>query len=269
MAIPSSGPISLTTIQTEFGGTNPIGLNEYYAGGGRVPSGTSGTFGPVPSSGAISFQNFYGTSAALVIGQPLGGGFFAGQISVTGNGVATHNLVVGPKSSAQTRTTWGPDFSDTPGCGSLIDGPSNSASVNSPTFPAAFFCEGLVIGGFSDWYLPAINELNVIYRNLKPTTQNNFTGLGANINAVPIASDFTTGSPSQTSAASFQSGGLEAFDTVPVPSGQATVYWTSTNGSDNRRVWFSYFASGYQTGSGTFSLKTTTNTARAIRRIAI
>lgn len=62
MPIPSSGPVSLLDIQTEFGGTNPIGLNEYYAGGGLVPAGTSGTNGPVPSSGAISIFNFYGTS---------------------------------------------------------------------------------------------------------------------------------------------------------------------------------------------------------------
>jgi hypothetical protein len=63
MPIPVSGPISLTTIQTEFGGANPIGLNEYYAGGGLVAPGTAGTFGPVPSSGAISLQNFYGTTS--------------------------------------------------------------------------------------------------------------------------------------------------------------------------------------------------------------
>lgn len=64
MPIPSSGPISLTTVQTEFGGTNPIAINEYYAGGAFVAAGTVGTFGPVPSSGQISLQNFYGTSAA-------------------------------------------------------------------------------------------------------------------------------------------------------------------------------------------------------------
>jgi hypothetical protein len=64
MAIPSSGPVTFTDIQTEFGGSNPIGLSEYYAGGGLVPPGTSGTNGPVPSSGAISVANFYGTTAA-------------------------------------------------------------------------------------------------------------------------------------------------------------------------------------------------------------
>lgn len=63
MTLPSSGPLSLTDIQTEFGGSNPASLSEYYAGGSYVPAGTSGTYGAVPSSGTISIQNFYGTSA--------------------------------------------------------------------------------------------------------------------------------------------------------------------------------------------------------------
>jgi hypothetical protein len=71
MAIPSSGPLSLTTIQTEFGGSNPIGLSEYYAGGGLVPAGTTGTYGAVPSSGTISIQNFYGTSNVYAINNSL------------------------------------------------------------------------------------------------------------------------------------------------------------------------------------------------------
>ena len=52
MALQSSGAISLANIQTEFGGSNPISLSEYYG----VASG-------VPSSGTISLSNFYGTSA--------------------------------------------------------------------------------------------------------------------------------------------------------------------------------------------------------------
>ena len=62
MTLPSSGPLAMTDIQTEFGGSNPIGLNEYYAGGGLVPAGASGTYGAVPTSGQISVQNFYGTA---------------------------------------------------------------------------------------------------------------------------------------------------------------------------------------------------------------
>jgi hypothetical protein len=66
MAIPSSGALALSAIQTEFGGANPISLSEYYAGGARVPAGTTGTNGAVPSSGTISVSKFYGTTAETV-----------------------------------------------------------------------------------------------------------------------------------------------------------------------------------------------------------
>lgn len=67
MTLPTSGPLTFTDIQTEFGGSNPIGLNEYYAGGSYVASGTTGTYGAVPSSGQIGVQNFYGTSAVIPV----------------------------------------------------------------------------------------------------------------------------------------------------------------------------------------------------------
>ena len=39
MAMPASGsPISFSQMQTEFGGSNPIGFNEYYRDGSYVPS---------------------------------------------------------------------------------------------------------------------------------------------------------------------------------------------------------------------------------------
>ena len=58
-----TGTISMTDIQTEFGGTNPIGLNEYYAGGAYVPAGTSG----VPSSDTISINNLRGKSKTVPV----------------------------------------------------------------------------------------------------------------------------------------------------------------------------------------------------------
>lgn len=63
MPIPSSGALSLNDIQTEFGGSPPISISEYYAGAGLVPSGTTGTNGAIPTSGQISISQFYGTSA--------------------------------------------------------------------------------------------------------------------------------------------------------------------------------------------------------------
>lgn len=70
MPIPGSGPLSLTDIQTEFGGTNPISISEYY-----------GAATGVPASGAISFSNFYGTSAEGVEFIDLNGSYFASNLA--------------------------------------------------------------------------------------------------------------------------------------------------------------------------------------------
>ena len=63
MALPSSGVLTLNDIQTEFGGTNPIGLSEYYRGGGLVPD-TALNAG-IPTSGVISVTDFYGAAATI------------------------------------------------------------------------------------------------------------------------------------------------------------------------------------------------------------
>lgn len=66
MVLQSSGAITLADIRTEFGGAAPDSLSEYYAGGTYVPAGTVGYPGgvstPIPSSGTISFSNFYGAT---------------------------------------------------------------------------------------------------------------------------------------------------------------------------------------------------------------
>ena len=53
MALQSSGAISLGNIQTEFGGSNPIGLNEYQSVIGQS------------SGNNISISDFYGLSASI------------------------------------------------------------------------------------------------------------------------------------------------------------------------------------------------------------
>jgi hypothetical protein len=55
MALQGSGPISLLDIQGEFGGSNPIGLNEYYRGGAYTTTNNTG----VPTSGLIQLDDFY------------------------------------------------------------------------------------------------------------------------------------------------------------------------------------------------------------------
>jgi len=63
MALPNSGPLSLSSIQGEFGGSNPISLSEYYRGGPLVAAIANTS--PIPSSGTISVSNFYGTSSSV------------------------------------------------------------------------------------------------------------------------------------------------------------------------------------------------------------
>ncbi len=61
MPIPGPGvPISMTTIATEFGGTVPHSLTEYYRGGGLVNN--TPTTASIPTSGTIAMGNFYGTA---------------------------------------------------------------------------------------------------------------------------------------------------------------------------------------------------------------
>jgi len=55
MALPTSGAISLSAIQTEFGGTNPISISEYFAAADGVPG----------NNNPISFSDFYGTSSII------------------------------------------------------------------------------------------------------------------------------------------------------------------------------------------------------------
>ena len=62
--------LSFSQIQTEFGGSNPISLSEYYAGNanGYVPAGTIGGLNggsvAIPTSGAISVGNFHNSQKA-------------------------------------------------------------------------------------------------------------------------------------------------------------------------------------------------------------
>src|SRR5210317_557329 len=63
MAVPSTN-VGLSDIQTEFGGSNPISLSEYYSGGPLVPSGSPAPNGPIPSSGQIAIGQFRGALKA-------------------------------------------------------------------------------------------------------------------------------------------------------------------------------------------------------------
>tara|TARA_Y100000114_G_scaffold4175_1_gene3495 strand:+ start:792 stop:1997 length:1206 start_codon:yes stop_codon:yes gene_type:complete len=55
MACPASGPIKISDLVAEFGGTAPHAMTEYYRNGGEVPGNNTN----VPESGQISLTQFY------------------------------------------------------------------------------------------------------------------------------------------------------------------------------------------------------------------
>jgi hypothetical protein len=203
----------------------------------------------------------YKPAGPSVIGQAYGGGYYAGKIAVGGGGIATHYLIVAPKASGESSGVWGTAGVVT-GFTSVINGPANSAgeAALGAGYVAATFCEGLTIGGYSDWYLPALNEFEVLYYFLKPTTDANNTSFGANANAVspePISTNYTSGAPAQTSAGiGFRTGETNAFNTA--------YYWTSTESTLQFGL-----ASYTGDGSTTTGNKDASLRFRAVRRVPI
>jgi len=221
----------------------------------------------IGTSSASAASNSITTPAAAptVIGQAYGGGYYGGQIGASST--ATHYLVVGPKASAQSGSTLKyKNGSNThpPGTFSLVDGPQNTSLIvadgNSTLYPAAHYCNDLVVGGYSDWYLPAKNELEVLYYNLKPDTTNNDTSYGINANAIPArGSNYTTGTPARTSLTDWQlPSGAECFVYG------AGAYWSSSTAGYvaawSLRFWQGTMYQGYKTNAGY---------VRAIRRVAV
>ena len=188
-----------------------------------------------------------------VIGQPFGGGFYAGKVQQA-DGV--YLVIVAPKAS-EASLTWKDERTTTTGTASLNDGLANSNAMNNAAHAAAQYCRAYNGGGLDDWYLPAKDELEACYRNLKPDATANSTSHGANTNSVPAAANYTAGSPAQTTAAAFKAGGAEAF-TVP------DYYWSSTESSADT-AWVQRFSDGYQDNYN----KNAARLVRPVRRLKI
>lgn len=62
MPVPSSGPVAISDLVDEFGGTAPHSLSEYYRNGGNVPSNNTN----VPTAGAFALSNARGAVNAIV-----------------------------------------------------------------------------------------------------------------------------------------------------------------------------------------------------------
>jgi hypothetical protein len=202
-----------------------------------------------------------------VIGEPFGGGYFAGYISHTADGNPTHALIVAPRATGATGTgyplttmlQWKTTQTLTAGTTSSFDGAVNTAAMVTAGIadhPAANFCKNLSIGGFTDWYLPARYELDIAYFNLKPSTDANNTSWGTNIYAVPQRnSNWSAAYPIQTNLAAFNTS-AEAF---------VAGFHKSSTEATGTTGWSLFFSSGIQVNS----TKTNPGHVRAFRRIAL
>lgn len=253
------------------------------------------------SGQAVEVRSRANPSTARMIGTVTGSSGTTLTVNVTsvdGSGTLTDwsvmakfRVIVAPKSSGENTSklyknaqTAAPSAT-----GTLTEGLKATLAMvadgNSTVYPAAHYCNDLSIGGYSDWYLPARDELELIYRNLKPVTDNNnpltgradsptpnYTNLGSigtggtehglNYNSDPQGAGYTSTVPGQTSVAAFQSGGAEAMSFGSI------IYWSSTEYS-TANAWPQFYytgLAGYQDG---FSQKDSSYYVRAVRRSII
>ena len=225
-----------------------------------------------------------GTTLTLNVTSVGGSGTFA-DWSV----MARYRVVVAPKASGENVSVILKDASTAfpTACQTLTEGwTATEAMKNADTstvYPAAHWARALSIGGRTDWYIPARDELELCWRNLKPVTSNNSTlnrptgqafsyanngsvgdianTHGTNNNSSPTGSAYTPSVPGQTESTPFRTGGAEAYEFG------SAYYWSCTeySTSDAWRQYWATSAVGYQANSN----KTNAFRVRAVRRSII
>jgi hypothetical protein len=159
-----------------------------------------------------------------------------------------------------------------------------NVSAGSAIYPAANFVQqinlagGIAGDGFVDRYLPARDELELLWRHFKPITNNNYLaargkpnpyvsdcniddvssdGMGANRHAASSGQAYTGADPAQTALTVFRSGGDQALSTE-------VRYWSCSKSSVGYAWTQTYFAAnpGWQRDHG----HTNSFRVRAVRR---
>jgi hypothetical protein len=200
----------------------------------------------------------------------MAGGFFVAQIN---DGGTIYNLITSPLPDGQYslggsgianilyKTTATADFPSATFQNEVYGLPANDAG-NDADHPAFQWARSLNIGGFSDWYIPAKNELEIVYRFLKPTTDVNSTSFGANPNAVPVpTSNYTPLDPLQCQNYDFTNASVQGW--LPVTAGTLNItYMCSTEDSFGTGYYKFFFSQGAQY----LQAKNQAGYARVIRR---
>lgn len=210
----------------------------------------------------VSDRTYFGTKEdffPIEVGTPYGGGYFLGRIDVDdGNRYA---LIVAPKAlgGESAGLQWKTERS-TSSAHSINNGWTNTEGLNNASHPAAKFCRDLSINGYTDWYLPAKDELEMCYRYLNPHWGGTNSSSGLNNSSVPKGDSYTNDNPKQTDVNIFKMGNVEAFTS----SGNIYTYfyWSSTAYTG----YASAYGQGFNNGIQTTGDNTSYRVVRAIRR---
>lgn len=212
MTLPSSGTITLLDLQNEFGGSNPIGLSEYYRGGAYVPN--TSTNSGVPTSGTISLSDFYGAAALSNFSTTVTTG--SGTLQQTFTHL-TNTSQYSVSITTSTITGYGYDggadfYSHSPNFGSIATATYSDAGSNSRTITSTYYASN-----------------NYVYFTLSgssiPNTDTTFKGLiiAGGTELVRTSATYYSNTPSgastwrwSTSTNGFSTSGTHSFEVVLV-----------------------------------------------------
>jgi hypothetical protein len=142
----------------------------YAANGPQGPAGPTGPQGPAGAAGAAGATGPQGPAGPAGsggythwVGESFGGGVVF-HVFKDNQGIE-HGLVVSI-SDLSTNSQWGLYQTDVLNCESSWNGAANTASIIAAGVEigsAAQLCDVFEGGGFTDWYLPSIDEWNLMY----------------------------------------------------------------------------------------------------------
>lgn len=223
-------------------------------------------------------------------GDELGGGYFVGIIDTTQGNIIPEDasqtgeryaLIVAPR-SLETVLRWKTTATAAPAAArTRWDGLSATlATGGGSVYPAATYCLNLAhdADGASEWYLPALDELELVYRYLKATTDKNDTSyasvdfppsrlyFGENPSSDPPGAPYAAYDPTQTTVPAFRSGGGQHLGVT----GESRYYWTSTETTVEAAAIQRMSGGGFGAGSiGTGGEKNGTYPLRPVRRLVL